>query len=122
MTSILPRARFTRGETFVVAVEATTGDVSEATCRMVLKAAVKGRAPGDAAAEAAVFSVVSVEEVDDQAETPKPGWICTLSATDSANLVAGLYLLDARIVIAGAVVQSDTVRITVDERITEAAA
>jgi len=112
---------FQRGETFVIALEAVQGDISGATVRAVLKAASNGEPPGDAASEAAVFSSSSVAHVDADDLTSKPGWLLSLTATQTAGLALGLYLMDARIVLAsGAIDQTGLVAVTVRERITQA--
>lgn len=113
--------RFARGETYRCALEVAGGDASGATVRVALKATRLGRPPGDAAAEAAVLTSEWVDQVDPDVETSGPGWIHTLSAADSEALVAGIYAMDARVEVGGTVVQTAPVRVTVDERVTEAA-
>lgn len=113
-------SKFTRGETYRCALEVAAGEADGATVRVALKATRLGRPPGDAAAEAAVLTTEWTAQVDPDVETSGPGWIATLAAADSEALAAGVYAMDARITLGADVIQSDPVRVTVAERVTEA--
>lgn len=119
--TIAATARFKRGGTISLALRVDSGDVTGATCRAVLKSAVYGAEPGDAAADAAVFDVAYVANIDPDDGASPPAWLLTISATVSAALAAGTYVADARIVRTSDVIQTATVRVILDERVTEAA-
>lgn len=107
---------FTRGETFSLALEATDGDVSGATCEADIKAAVNGQPPADIVPPLEVFAVSPVAEV-----TPGggAGWILTLTPAQTVDIGPGIYVVDARVTLAnGFVEQTDVVRVTVKERVT----
>ncbi len=105
-----------RGETYSLALEAIEGDLTGATARANLKPALNGGAPPDATPATAAFTASKVDEV-----TPDggPGWIFTLSPTQTTALAPGSYVADARVTLAsGFVDQVDPVRIAVKNRVT----
>lgn len=107
---------FTRGETFSLALEATDGDVTGATCEADIKAAVNGQPPADTVPALKVFTVSPVAEV-----TPGggAGWILTLTPGQTVDIGPGIYVVDAKVTLAsGFVEQTDTVRVSVKERVT----
>lgn len=119
--TIAATARFRRGGTISLALRVDSGSMSGATCRAVLKAAVDGAQPGDAAAEAAVFDAAYVANIDPDDTGSKPAWLLTLSAAVSEALSAGDYVADARIVRTSDVIQTSSLLVIIEERVTEAA-
>lgn len=116
----IAQTRFTRGETFTAVLKIRSGDLSSATCQMVMKLAVNGKPPGDAAPAAAVLDVVYRPVLDPDDATTPAAFVGTLSAGASEGLTAGvLYAMDARLSLGGTIVQTDTVRVSVEERVTE---
>lgn len=102
-----------RGSVFRPSLLITTGDVSGASCSMDLKRAVNGTPPGDNAPIVATLVVALVTDfLDGQA-----AWVGTL--LDTSILDPGLYVLDARIIVGGLPTMTETVRVTVLERVTE---
>lgn len=119
--TIAATARFKRGGTISLALRVDSGSVAGASCRAVLKSAVYGAEPGDDAPDAAVFDVAYVANIDPDDVTSKPAWMLTLSATASAALSAGAYVADARIVRSSDVIQTSSLLVIIEERVTEAA-
>lgn len=104
---------FTRGDTLSLALEAVEGSITSATCEAVLKRAVNGLPPGDAAPVAATFVCVKSDDIG----TGKPGWVLTIN--DSSDIPAAVYITDARIILSsGFVEQTDPVKIELRERVT----
>lgn len=108
-----------RGQEFSIIYAVTTGTVTGAEdFRSVMKLTLKGRLPpGDAAAEALVFTSQFQADYTLPDATIADVWICTASAAQSVALAAGVYITDARFD-AGAVV-TRAVLIEVLERVTE---
>ena len=119
--TIAATAYFKRGGTITLPLRIDSGDVTAATCRAVLKRAAYGVEPGDATADSAVFDVAYVANIDASDVTSAPAWILSIAAAASAALTAGTYVVDARIVRTSDVIQTATVRLILDERVTEAA-
>lgn len=115
------QTRFTRGETFVAGLKVRSGDVSSGTFRMVMKKAINaGQVPGDDAPDIATLTVAYVANIDPDDLTSPAAIVGTLPADVSEGLVAGRYVMDARITVGGRVEQTDVVDVIVDERVTEA--
>lgn len=114
------QTRFTRGETFSAVLKVRSGDIGAATCSMVLKVAINGQPPGDAAPEAAVLDVVYRPHLDPDDQASPAAFVGTIAADASEGLTPGVYVMDGRIVLDGAIAQTDVVRVTVMERVTEA--
>ena len=114
------RTRLQRGETFTVGLRVASGDPAGVNCRMVLKRAVNGLPPGDAAEDAGVFDVTFIEHLDASDPTSPAAFIGVLSAEASEALTPGLYVMDARLVLPSGVGQTERVQVTVEERVTEA--
>lgn len=114
------QTRFSRGETFTAGLKVRSGDVSTATCTMWLKKAVNGGPPGDAAPQAAILAVTYVEHLDPEDLTSPAAFIGVLDEDQSLALEPGPFVMDARLVVAGQVAQTDVVRVSVMERVTEA--
>ncbi len=93
---------FQRGETISLALDAVSGDPAGVTAITAqLKAVPPGRVTVPAgAAVAASFSIVS---------RGAEGWTLTISAAVSATLSPGAYLADARLVVAGGVIVTESV-------------
>lgn len=106
---------FQRGETIALALDAVTGDPLSVTA---ISAAMKMVAPGrtgvNAGAPVAALFAISPRAV--QGETP-PGWNLTVDAARSAALAAGSYLADARLTVAGGVVITESVAISLRESV-----
>ena len=119
--TIAATARFKRGGTISLALRVDSGDVTGATCRAVLKSAVFGAEPGDDAPDAAVFDVAYVAHIDPDDLSSPSAWMLTLSAASSTALSVGTYVADARVVRASDVIQTATLRLILEERVTEAA-
>lgn len=109
--------KLTRGETFSLAIEELDGaDLDGATCRADLKAARNGGAPGDQAEVAASFTVTGSTEV---VHGGGAGWVLTLDANATTALAVGIYVVDAKIVLASGFVEvADLQRVQVIERVT----
>lgn len=107
---------FQRGETISLALDAVAGDpLSVTDIDATMKALAPGRTgivPG--APVAAAFSVTPrVAEGD----IPS-GWTLSVDAASSAALAVGNYLADARIAVAGGVVITESVAISLREPVT----
>lgn len=113
--------KFKRGETFSRILLVRAGDADGAEVRCVLKRSRNGKAPGDAAEDAAVFDMAWLEHHDPADEASAPGWLATLSPEQTEALTPGLYATDARVSIDGAVVATQTEQVEVVERVTEPA-
>jgi hypothetical protein len=113
MASLAAATRFSRGETFVVALRVASGDLAGATCRMALK-----RAPGDGNPELAVLDVTYVDHVDSQNPNSPPGWSGMIAAEVSETLPTGHFVMDARVERLGVVIQTDPVAVEITERVT----
>ncbi|MDQ0462636.1 hypothetical protein QO010_000384 [Caulobacter ginsengisoli] len=113
MTAFAAAARFSRGETFTVALRIAAGDLAGAICRMALK-----RAPGDSNPELAVLETTYLDHVDTGDLTSPPGWSGTLAAEVSETLPAGHFVMDARVEKLGVVIQTDPVAVEITERVT----
>lgn len=107
---------FQRGETILLALDAVTGDPLTVTAiGAVMKAVPPGRTGvPDGAPVAATFSVIPRAAVG---EIP-PGWTLTVDAATSATLVAGNYLADARLEVAGGVIVTEPVAIRIKPSVT----
>jgi hypothetical protein len=98
---------YQRGETISLALDAVSGDPAQVSAVTAhLKAVPPGRTSVPAGAPiAASFTVVSRPASGDV----PAGWTLTISAAASALLIAGAYLADARLTIAGGVIVTDSV-------------
>jgi hypothetical protein len=107
---------FQRGETIVLALDATTGDpLSVSSISAAMKAVPPGRTGvPDGAPVAATFSISPRAA---QGEIP-PGWTLAISAATSANLTPGAYLADARLEVAGGVIVTEPVAIHIKPSVT----
>jgi hypothetical protein len=107
---------FQRGETIVLALDATTGDPLFVTSiGAVMKAVPPGRTGvPDGAPVAATFSI-SLRVA--QGEIP-PGWTLAIPAALSAGLTPGAYLADARLEVAGGVIVTEPVAIRIKPSVT----
>lgn len=111
--------KFQRGETFVAGLKVREGDGSGLDCRIALKKAVNGRAPGDAAPVAGELDVVYVAHMDAEDDTSPAAFIGTLTAEETEDLEPGLYVMDARLTLTGGeIVQTETIQVEVRERVT----
>lgn len=104
--------RLTRDRTFAMKLRARAtegedvGDLALATCEAVLKKAVDGKPPAPSAPAAASFAVTPDNDL--------PGWVLTLTPDMTDDLEPGLYVTDARVVLAsGHVPPTNWVQITV---------
>lgn len=114
----IAQTRFTRGETFTAVLKVRSGDLSSATCSMVMKLAVNGKPPGDDAPAVGVLDVVYRPNLDPSDPGSPAAFVGTLSAEVSETLKPdAIHVMDARIVLAGVVAYTDVVRVTVEERV-----
>lgn len=109
--------RITRDRTFAMKLRATAtegedpGDLALATCEAVLKKAVDGKPPAPTAPAAATFTVTQDDDL--------PGWALSLTPDVTDDLEPGLYVTDARVVLAnGHVPPTNWVQITVIGEVT----
>lgn len=112
----MPPYTFQRGETISLALDAVTGDPLTVSA---IGAAMKAVPPGrtgvpDGAPVATTFSISSRAAAG---EIP-PGWTLTIDAATSAMLVAGNYLADARLEVAGGVIVTEQVAIRIKPSVT----
>lgn len=106
---------FQRGETIMLALDAVAGDPAAVTAMTAhMKAVPPGRTCVDATTPvAAAFSVSSRTA---QGAIPA-GWTLTIDAAASAELAAGSYLADARLQVAGGVVITESIGLTIRESV-----
>ncbi len=106
---------FQRGETLSLALDALAGDPLAVSA---IGASVKAVAPGrtGVSAVAPVAAVFDIAARAASGDIPA-GWTLTIPAAVSATLAAGSYLADARLVIAGGVVITDSVAIALRESV-----
>ncbi len=107
---------FQRGETIAVALDAVQGDpLSVTSVTAALKPVAAGRTLVDpGAAVAAVFTVANRAA----AVGIPAGWTLSLPAAISAALVAGTYLADAKLIVAGGVTITEPVAIRLIDAVT----
>ncbi len=100
---------YQRGETISLALDAVTGDPADVSA---ISAAMKPILPGrtDASADTAFAASFVVTPRPASGDIP-PGWILTIPALVSANLVPGAYIADARLEVAGGVIVTDAIAI-----------
>lgn len=106
---------FQRGETIQLALDAVAGDraaVSAVTAHM--KAVPPGRSGVDATTPVAAAFSISPRAAQDAVPA---GWTLTIDAATSAGLAAGSYIADARLQVAGGVVITDGVALTLRESV-----
>lgn len=106
---------FQRGETIMLALDAVAGDPAAVTAMTAhMKAVPPGRTCVDATTPvAAAFSISSRAA---QGAIPA-GWTLTIDAAASAGLAAGSYLADARLQVAGGVVITESIGLTIRESV-----
>lgn len=106
---------FQRGETISLAIDAVTGDPLTVTA---ISAAMKMVAPGRTSVSAGtpVAAAFAVSPRAAQGEIP-PGWNLTVDAASSAVLAPGGYLADAKLTVAGGVIITESVAISVRESV-----
>lgn len=105
-----------RGSTFTLGLRIKSGSVTGSeTVTCWLKRAANGKSPGDAAPTAAVLATAFVPASGDVAAH----WLFTGTPEQSLALTTGSYIADARIGIAGSIIQTEPVLIEVVERVTE---
>jgi hypothetical protein len=106
---------FQRGETISLALDAVTGDPLSVTA---ISAAMKTVAPGRTGVSAGtpVAAAFAISPRAAQGDIP-PGWNLTVDAASSAALVAGNYLADARLMVGGGVVITESVGISLRESV-----
>jgi len=109
-------ARFYRGESIAIVLEAVGAAPADlaavAVVTAALKTAVRGSAPNAAARTAAALAVEPFAGNDDVA----PGWTLRLSAAASAQLAPGTYVTNAVITYAdGTVEKTDPLVIQIDQ-------
>jgi hypothetical protein len=101
---------FQRGETVSLALDAVQGDPATVTSvTAAMKPVAAGRTMIDPTAAVAATFVVS---------NRVGGWTLTLSAATSAALVAGTYLADAKLIVAGGVTITEPVAIRMIDAVT----
>jgi hypothetical protein len=106
---------FQRGETIVLAIDTVTGDPQSVSA---ITACIKAVAPGRTSASAdtsvaAAFVITQRAAVGDM----PPGWNLTIDAGTSALLKSGHYLADARLVVAGGVIITESVLLSIRESV-----
>jgi len=106
---------FQRGETISLALDVVTGDPLAVTA---MSAAMKMVAPGRTSVSAGtpVAAAFTISPRAAQGDIP-PGWNLTVDAASSAALVAGNYLADARLMVGGGVVITESVGISLRESV-----
>lgn len=107
---------YQRGETIALALDAVSGDplnVSAITAQ--LKAVPPGRTT--IAATTPIAASFSVSSRTVQGDVPA-GWTLTIDAATSATLAAGAYLADAKLIVAGGVMITDTVALRLRDAVT----
>jgi hypothetical protein len=102
---------FQRGETVSLALDALSGDPLTVSA---ISAAMKAVAPGRTGVSA-VAPVAAVFNITTRAASGSipAGWTLTIPATVSATLAPGAYLADARLVVAGGVVITESISIRI---------
>ncbi len=107
---------FQRGETISLALDAVSGDPASVTALTAqLKAVPAGRTTVPAGTPvAASFDVAPRVAVGDI----PAGWTLTVSAAASAGLVTGAYLADAKLVVAGGVIITDSIALRIRDAVT----
>jgi hypothetical protein len=106
---------YQRGETISLALDVVTGDPLSVTG---INAAMKAVAPGRTSvnAGAPVAAVFAISPRAAQGDIP-PGWNLTIDATTSGALGVGNYLADAKLTVAGGVVITESVAISIRESV-----
>jgi hypothetical protein len=105
-----------RGSTFTLGLRVKTGAVSgNEVVSCWLKKAINGKSPGDDVDPAAVLTTTFVAASGELAAH----WLFVGTPEQSIDLAPGQYVADARIGIAGSIIQTDPVLIEVVERVTE---
>lgn len=106
---------FQRGETISLALDAVSGDpLSVTAISAVMKAVTPGRSSVNAGAPvAATFTLTPRAAAGDI----PPGWTLTIPAVISAGLIAGAYLADAKLSVAGGVIVTESVAIRIKESV-----
>jgi hypothetical protein len=98
---------YQRGETISLALDAVSGDLAQVSAIVAqLKAVPPGRTSVPAGAPVAANFTVTPRAA--AGEIPA-GWTLTIAAAASSALVAGAYLADARLTVAGGVIVTDSV-------------
>jgi hypothetical protein len=107
---------FQRGETVSLALQIVSGDPAAVTAvTAAIKPVTPGRGtPDPAVPVAARFAVSFAPAAGDQPAR----WLLTLAPAVSAGLVAGSYLADARLQVAGGVSITETVALTLRDAVT----
>jgi hypothetical protein len=112
----MPPFVYQRGETISLALDALTGDPAGVTAvTAAMKAVPPGRTSVPADTPVAATFVVSPRAA---AGDVPAGWTLTINAAASAELVAGAYLADARLVVGGAVIITEQVAIRIRDAVT----
>lgn len=105
--------RFARGETILLALDAIEGNAGDSSSQA---AKLRRLAPGatvlDADDEIAAAFTVTYRAVND--DIPE-GWNLTIAAAESADLEAGRYLADMRLVVGSGVETTDPVIVEIYE-------
>lgn len=107
---------FQRGETISLALDTLSGDPATiTTITAQLKAVPAGRTTVPAGVpEAATFDVSPRVAAGDV----PAGWNLTIAAPVSAALLAGSYLADAKLTVAGGVIITDSVALRIRDAVT----
>lgn len=107
---------YQRGETISLALDAVSGDpLSVSAVTAQLKAVPAGRTTITATTPVAATFAVSARAA--LGDIPA-GWTLTIDAATSATLAAGAYLGDAKLIVAGGVVITDTVSLRLRDAVT----
>jgi hypothetical protein len=106
---------YQRGETVSLALDCVTGDPLAVTS---ISAGMKAVAPGrtSVSAGAPVAAVFAVSPRAAQGDIP-PGWTLTIDAATSAALAVGSYLADAALTVAGGVIITESVTLSIRESV-----
>lgn len=103
---------FQRGETILVALDATVGDVSEVTS--VEPKLVRIASGGADIPLEALPQDITIDVIDRAADGPIPaGWNLKISAADSATLLPGIYALDCKVDVGGDVIIPDFIKLNI---------
>ena len=106
---------FQRGETISLALDAVSGDpLSVSAISAAMKAVAPGRTSVSAGAPVAALFTVTPRAA--AGEIP-PGWTLTIPAAISAGLIAGAYLADAKLSVAGGVIVTESVALRIKESV-----
>jgi hypothetical protein len=106
---------FQRGETILLALDALEGDPGQVTS---INAAMKAVPAGRTMAPASAPVVANFTIASRVATSVNPaGWTLSLSAAQSAALVPGAYVADARLTAAGGVIITEPVAIRLREAV-----